>query len=100
MPSLYDHATSHQRPDIVFLREFIERISCSSDESRGDANAYLGTQVLAEYFRYFMPVDGKHGIDAIRYPSTRCPGGVNRVLFGRPDHDDPPVVDCISVEHL
>ena len=100
MPSLYNYPASQQRPDIVFLREFIKRISQSPDESRGDANEYLGTQVLAEYFRYFMPVDGKHGIDAIRYPSTRCPGGVNWVLFGRPDHDDPPVVDYISVEHL
>ncbi len=99
-PSLQDHPASNRRADIVFLREFIKRISQSPDEARGDANAYLGTQVLAEYLRCFMPVDGKHGIDAIRYPSTRCPGGVNLVLFGRPDHDDPPVVDYISAEHL
>ena len=98
-PSLFDYPASKHRADVVFLREFVERISCSSDEYRGDANAYLGTQVLAEYFRYLMPVGVRRGVDAIRYPSTARRGGINWVIFGQPDQDDPPVVEQIAAEH-
>ena len=96
LPSLFDCCLAKRRPYILFLREFVKRISQSADPKLGDANAYLATQVLAEYLRFGMPVADKHGIDAVRYPSTKHKGGVNWVIFGRPDRKKPQLVKLIS----
>ena len=96
LPSLFDYPRSRRRIYTFFLREFVERISRPADPKVGDANAYLGTQVLAEYLRYGMPVADGHGIDAVRYPSTAREGGVNWVIFGRPDRKKPRSVKLIS----
>ena len=85
LPSLFDCCLAQRRPFVLFLREFVKRISQSADPKIGDANSYIATQVLAEYLRFGMPVADTHGIDAVRYPSTVWPGGVNWVIFGRPD---------------
>ena len=96
LPSLFDCCAAEHRPFVLFLREFVERISRRADPKVGGANAYLGTQVLAEYLRYGMPVADGHGIDAVRYPSTAREGGVNWVIFGRPDRKKPRSVKLIS----
>ncbi len=96
LPSLFDFPRSKHRPFVFFLREFVTRISQSADPKIGNANAYLATQVLAEYLRFGMPVAGGHGIDAVRYPSAAPAGGVNWVIFGRPDRKKPRFVKLIS----
>ena len=98
LPSLFDYPVSKNRPYVLFLREFVERISQIADPKIGDANSYLATQVLAEYLRFGMPVAGGHGLDAVRYRSTAPGGGVNWVIFGRPDRTDPPAVELVPVE--
>lgn len=85
LPSLFDCRSAQHRPFVLFLREFVKRISQSANPKIGDANSYIATQVLAEYLRFGMPVADGHGIDAVRYPSTAHEGGVNWVIFGRPD---------------
>lgn len=96
LPSLFDYPRSKQRPYTFFVREFVKRISRPADPRIGDANAYLGTQVLAEYLRFGMPVADGHGIDAVRYPSAAPGGGVNWVIFGRPDRRKPRSVKLVS----
>ena len=96
LPSLFDYPRSKHRPFVFFLRKFVTRISQSADPKIGNANAYLATQVLAEYLRFGMPVAGGHGIDAVRYPSAAPGGGVNWVIFGRPDRKKPRFVKLIS----
>lgn len=98
LPSLFDYPRSQNRPYIFFLREFVRRISRSPDPKIGDANAYLATQVLAEHLRFGMPVADGHGIDAVRYPSTAHEGGVNWVIFGRPDRENPRSVTLVAVQ--
>lgn len=98
LPSLFDFPRSEQRPYVFFLREFVERIRRSPDSKIGDANSYLATQVLAEYLRFGMPVAGGHGLDAVRYPSAKGDGGINWVIFGRPDRHDPPSVKLVAAE--
>ena len=96
LPSLFDFPRSGLRAFIFFLREFVKRISRPADPKIGDANAYLATQVLAENLRFGMPVADGHGIDAVRYPSTARKGGVNWVIFGRPDQEEPRSVKLVS----
>lgn len=98
LPSLFDCRVAKRRPFVLFLRDFVKRISQSADPKIGDANSYIATQVLAEYLRFGMPFGGRHGIDAVRYPSTAHEGGVNWVFFGRPDRSDPPAVELVSVD--
>ena len=98
LPSLFDYPRSQQRPYVLFLREFVKEISQPADPKIGDANAYLATQVLAEYLRFGMPVGDGHGVDAVRYPSTAHQGGVNWVIFGRPDRKKPRVVKLVSAQ--
>ncbi|WP_423915660.1 RES domain-containing protein [Candidatus Poriferisodalis sp.] len=96
LPSLFDYPRSQQRPYIFFLREFVRRISQPADPKIGDANAYLATQVLAEHLRFGMTVADRHGIEAVRYPSTARRGGVNWMIFGRPDRTKPRSVKLVS----
>ena len=98
LPSLFDYPRSRQRIYTFFLREFVKRISRPADPKIGDANAYLGTQVLAEYLRFGMPVADGYGIDAVRYPSTAREEGVNWVIFGRPDREKPRTVKLVQTE--
>ena len=93
MPSLLDYPASKQRTYISFLHDFVERIQRSASEELGDANSYLATQVLAEYLRYSLPTSHRRGVDAVRYPSSIHPDGVNWVIFGRPDCEPTPRVN-------
>ena len=96
LPSLFDYLASKNRPYVLFLREFVERIRQVANPRKGDANSYLATQVLAEYLRFGIPVAGGRGLDAIRYPSTAPGGGVNWLIFGRPGREDPPAIKLVS----
>ena len=95
MPSLFDYPASQQRTYISFLRNFVERIQRPASEELGAANSYLATQVLADYLRYSLPTSDRHGVDAVRYPSSIHPGGVNWVIFGQPDRESTPRVNLI-----
>ena len=96
LPSLFDYPVSIQRTYIKFLHKFVERIQRPASEDIGDANSYLATQVLAEYLRYSLPSSHRHGVDAVRYPSSIHPAGVNWVIFGQPDREPTPRVILIE----
>ena len=100
LPSLFNCSVSKNRPYVLFLREFVERISRPADPKIGDANSYLGTQVLAEYLRFGMPTESGHGLDAVRYPSTARDGGVNWVIFGQRDQEDPPLIELVQADSV
>ena len=85
MPSLFDYPASRQRTYSSFLHDFVERIKRPANKDLGDANSYLATQVLAEYLRYSLPTSHGRGVEAVRYPSSIRPGGVNWVIFGQLD---------------
>lgn len=92
MPSLFNYPASKDRPFIRFLREFVQRIERPALPDLGDANSYLATQVLAEHLRYALPSGDRVGLDAVRYRSSLREGGVNWVIFGRPDRGREPRV--------
>ena len=69
LPNLFDYTVSQKRHYILFLREFADRITRPADETLGNANSYLATQVLGEFLRYYLPTKWKQGIDAVRFPS-------------------------------
>ena len=96
MPSLFDYPASQQRTYIGFLHAFVERIQRPASEDLGDANSYLATQVLAEYLRYSLPTSHRRGVEAVRYPSSIQPGGVNWVIFGQPDREPRPRVNLVG----
>lgn len=96
MPSLFDYPASLQRTYISFLHTFVERIQRPTSEDLGDANSYLATQVLAEYLRYSLPTSQGNGVEAVRYPSSIRPGGVNWVIFGQPDREPTPRVNLMG----
>lgn len=98
-PSLFDPTASGKRPYILFLREFSERVTRPAEEDRGVANSYLATQVLGEFLRYYLPSQGKRGVDAVRFPSSIHSGGGNWVLFGQPDREPEPLIELTDVAH-
>ena len=100
LPSLFDPASSPKRPDLRFLKEFVERVRRPTEQVRGDANSYLATQVLGEFLRYYLPTKWKPGVDAVRFPSSVRPGGTNWVLFGQPDREGEPRIKLTDVTHL
>ena len=104
LPSLFDYGHATKRPYYLFLKAFLKHITRPHEEeidgemqnlALGDANFYLGTQVLSEFFRYSLghPYDSQ-GVDAVRYPSSQRQGGVNWVLFGRPEHGEDSTIEC------
>jgi hypothetical protein len=96
LPSLFDPVGAKNRRHEQFLRDFVTRISRPKDLVIGDANSYLATQVLSEFLRYELPTPWKTGVDAVRFPSSIHPGGVNWVIFGRPDRGPAPVVTLVA----
>ena len=97
LPSLFDHAVSGKRRYILFVREFVDRITRPVNEILGEANSYLATQLLGEFLRYYLPTEWKQGVDAVRFPSNIRPGGVNWVLFGQPDRENEQRIKLIEV---
>ena len=96
LPSLFDYPASRDRLFVSFLREFVKRIERPASQDLGDANSYLGTQVLAEYLRYSLPAGESVGIDAVRYPSSVRKDGVNWVIFGQPDRGPTPRIELVD----
>lgn len=100
MPSLFDCPASRRRTYISFLHTFVELIQRPASEDLGDANSYLASQVLAEYLRYSLPTSHGRGVDAVRYPSSAHPVGVNWVILGQPAREPTPHVDLIGYTRL
>lgn len=75
---------SDLNPTIRFLNSFIREISQPVNKESQKATQvtnYIPTQILTEYFRYFLKTTDNKSIDGICYPSSRKEGAVNYVLF-------------------
>lgn len=58
VPSLFDAGRRHLRPYTQFLRDFVQDVTKVADPSDKQNLEYVPTQVVAETFRYDIPVDG------------------------------------------
>lgn len=69
-----------RNPGIRFFNSFITEISkpVSNEENFIE---YIPTQILSEYFRYFIRTPQGKPIDGIRYSSSQIKNGINYALF-------------------
>jgi len=61
VPSLFDPQQRHLRPATVFLRQFIDTIrepTRPGGSATEDEVTYIPTQIITEFLRYGLPVDG------------------------------------------
>ncbi len=84
LPSLFDASFANTRPLVLFLRGFAGEVAKPIDAERVPANDYLATQILSEYFRWYLPNAHAPGVEAIRYPSALT-GAANWVFFLGPE---------------
>ncbi|KRP85796.1 hypothetical protein AOQ72_03865 [Bradyrhizobium yuanmingense] len=73
------------RPRLIFLRMLSEEISRPIARDNRIHIEYVPTQVITEYLRTAVEVDGKK-VDGIRYRSSRKNAGTAIVLFADRDH--------------
>jgi hypothetical protein len=74
-PSLFDPDRRHLRAPIEFLYGFVKDATEVADPSDKQNLDYVPTQVVAETFRYDLPVDG------ILWKSAKDPSVTSCVLF-------------------
>ncbi len=98
LPSFFDLHGARLRQFMPFLKGFQRAISRPKDDSVGDANSYLASQVFGEYIRYSLPTAARQGVEAVCYPSTANGGGVNWCFFGRLDQGEPPGISFAGHE--
>lgn len=79
--SLFSDA-SGINPSIRFFHAFAERISRPKEE---DPFCYIPTQIITEYFRYFLRDSKGKAIDGICYYSSRQNDEINYVFFFGPE---------------
>lgn len=90
-PSVFDPAVPREEFEVsTFLSGFADDVArpVSRDDRRH--HEYVPTQYVTEYVRWRLEVSP---IDAIVYPSARCPGGHNIVVFVTAE-------ECLSDERL
>jgi hypothetical protein len=75
VPSLFDEQRRHLRTVTAFLRGFVEEATQVVNPSDWQNLEYVPTQVVAETFRYDLPVDG------ILWRSSKDPSVTSCVLF-------------------
>ena len=101
IPDLFDYPRSGDRAFLEFLHEFIQQISYPAYPEMPDVQeSYSATQAFAQFLRNSVEDDAGRLVQAIRYPSSISEKGVNWMIYGRPDHQSPPLVTLDSVRHL
>lgn len=88
IPDSYEY---DPRPRLLFLRRISEEISKPIARDDRTHIEYVPTQVITEYVRSAIKVDGRR-VDGVRYRSSRNPDGTALVLFAERDNLilDPP----------
>jgi hypothetical protein len=103
VPSLFDPARRHLRAHTQFLRGFVRDVTKVADPSEEQDLDYVPTQVIAETFRYDLPVDG------VLWASSKDKLVTSCVLFapstevadlGKETKDTKLVLDPATVAHI
>lgn len=81
VPSLFDEGKRHLRPQLIFMKSFIEDLRKPIKKDSRVHIEYVPTQVFTEYIRYLYTDDEGLPVQGIVYPSARVKGGVSVVLF-------------------
>ena len=88
LPSIFAE-NSNERPILKFLHGFAQEISEPVPKDDTQNMQYIPTQILTEYFRYFMTDSHGNKLDGICYRSAKNPSGKNYALFfNRADFKD------------
>lgn len=96
LPSLFAE-NSNERPILKFLHGFAQEISEPVPKDDTQNIQYIPTQILTEYFRYFMTDSHGNKLDGICYQSAKNPSGKNYALFfNRADFKDIELSDSIQ----
>ncbi len=80
VPSIFDEDRFYTRQGIIFLRQFAADISKPIERDGREHYEYVPTQVVAEYFRSVLKIDGK-SIDGIAFRSSRRGAGISYCIF-------------------
>lgn len=96
LPSIFAE-NSNERPILKFLHGFAQEISEPVPKDDTQNIQYIPTQILTEYFRYFMTDSHGNKLDGICYQSAKKPSGKNYALFfNRADFKDIELSDSIQ----
>ena len=81
-PSAFDLPDYENRGWILFLREFVKRISAPVVKDGREHVEYVPSQIVSEFFSGIFPllIEGPR-LDGMVYPSTTVPTGTNLVIF-------------------
>jgi RES domain-containing protein len=82
LPSIFDYQRLEERELLLFLIDFIDKISRPVVKDGREHVEYVPSQVVCEFFASVFRRDGVR-LDGILYPSALRPGGRNLVLFPR-----------------
>lgn len=80
IPSLFDDDSHRERPWIKFLIDFMKDFTKSISRDDRSHVDYVPTQVVTEYFRHIVRVDGEK-LDGVIYPSSKSFGRPAIVIF-------------------
>ena len=81
-PSVFDVEEYHKRQAILFLNNFIERISITVKKDGREHVEFVPSQVVSEFFAQVFSLEStRQGIDGIVYQSVVKPDGQNVVIF-------------------
>ena len=102
LPSVFDMDQYDRYQRLVFLGDFVERISMPVRKDGMEHVEYVPSQVVCEFFAqvFGRKDDGRH-VDGIAYRSAVVPDGQNVVLFppkGRRTWQD--VAELVSTDHV
>jgi len=78
-----------ERAPFVFLKQFVDEITCPVVHDGKEHIEYVPTQILTEYLRLFYKHTGTTRLDGISYPSVQRKGGRSIVLFASNDSLNP-----------
>jgi hypothetical protein len=81
VPSLFDEEKRHLRPQLIFMKSFVEDLRKPIKKDSRVHIEYVPTQVFTEYIRYLYTDAEESPVQGIVYPSARVKGGVSVVLF-------------------
>ena len=97
IPSIFADNSS-ERPILKFLHGFAQEISEPVPQEDKQNLQYIPTQILTEYFRYFMTDPHGNKLDGICYQSAKNPSGKNYALFfNRTDFKDMESSDSVQM---
>jgi hypothetical protein len=80
VPSLFDLGRAAERPWARFIRDFLEDFTKPIERDGKEHVEYVPTQVVTEYFRTMIRINGK-SVDGILYGSAKRNGATAVVLF-------------------